>query len=281
MITDKETDFVYISDLLEDRCPEFYSQLLKRFERSHIKYGKLQETKDLWVRDFMPIQVRKDYFVRYKYDPDYLRARKYRRTKSDSDQICEKMGIVPNRVTIVLDGGNVVRSKKKVILTTKIFKENPGYPGQNLVAEIKNQLRVDQIIIIPQEPKDFVGHTDSMVRFIDENTVLVNGYPKNKTYEEFGYGLMGSLMNAGLRLVPLPYTSWQNTDPNDATGCYMNFLEIGEYIIYPVYAQLEDQVAENVFQDVFKDRELIDIDCRDLAKLGGVLNCATWNILRS
>jgi agmatine deiminase len=281
MIIDQETNFIYLSDLLEIKCPEFNHQLLKRLDKAEINYGILPGTKDLWVVDFMPVQVRKDYFVRYTYDPDYLKPKRYVKTKSNSGEICEKIGIVPNSVGILLDGGNIVKYKNKVILTTKVFKENPDYPEKNLVNEIKNQLQVEQVIIIPQEPNDCIGHADSMVRFVNENTVLVNRYPKNKTYEDFSYSLKGSLLNAGLNIKDLPYTSWQNENPNDATGCYINFLEVGKYNIYPVFAQLTDQITEIVLKDVFGDRELIDIDCQDLAKLGGVLNCATWNILKS
>ncbi len=90
---------------------------------------------------------------------------------------------------IILDGGNVVKHKDKVILTSKVFKENPDYSELNLITKLKNQLQVKQIIIIPQEPKDFVGHADGMVRFIDTDTVLVNQYPQNKTYQDFGYNL--------------------------------------------------------------------------------------------
>jgi agmatine deiminase len=281
VITDQETNFVYLSDLLEKKCPEVLRQLLYHFERLKINYGFLQGTKDLWVVDFMPLQVRKDYFLQYAYNPDYLKPRKYSSTKSNSEAMCDIIGIVPNRVSIVLDGGNIVKHKKKVILTTKVLKENPDYPEQNLIAEIKNQLQVEQVIVIPQEPRDFVGHADSMVKFIDENTVLVNSYPKNKTYTEFGFSLRACLRNAGLYIVELPYTSWQNPDANDATGCYVNFFEVGNYIFYPVFAQLSDQITEIVLQNHFKGRELVDIDCRDLAKLGGVLNCATWNIWTS
>jgi len=281
MITDQETNFVYLSDLLKEKCPEVYRQLLKAFERSKIKFGFLPGSRDLWVVDFMPLQVRKDYFVQYTYDPDYLKSRKFANTKSNSEEVCTKIGITPNRVSIILDGGNIVKHKKKVILTSKVFKDNPDYPEHNLVAEIKNQLHVDQVIVIPQEPKDFIGHADSMVRFINEKTVLVNRYPKDKIYGEFGLSLRSSLRNAGLYLVDLPYTAWQNPDGNDATGCYINFLEVGDFIFYPVFARLGDQTTEIVLKENFKDRELIDIDCKDLAKLGGVLNCATWNILSS
>jgi agmatine deiminase len=167
-----------------------------------------------------------------------------------------------------------------VIVTSKVLKENPGYPEQDLIAEIKNQLHIKQLIIIPHEPGDILGHADGMVRFANENTVLVNQYPKNKVYLEFAYELRCALMNAGLRIIDLPYTSWQNQDSIDATGCYVNFLEVGNCIIHPIYVQPNDQLAEIVLRNTFPNRELIDIDCRELAKLGGVLNCATWNIRR-
>ncbi len=280
MITDKETNFVYVSNLLEYKCPKEFQQLKKWFEKLKIKNDIIPKTKDLWVVDFMPIQVTQDFFVQYKFDPDYLKPKKEQHTKTDPSNIYNDIGIIPKKVNIVLDGGNIVKSKSKAILTTKVFKENPNYPEHNLISEIKNQLQVDQIIIIPQEPKDFVGHADGMVRFIDEETVLINQYPKNKTYEDFGYTFRWSLRNAGLHYVELPYTSWQNEDENDATGCYINFLEVGNKIFYPVFAQHADQLANIQFRHAFKDRELIEIDCSDLAKKGGILNCATWNILK-
>lgn len=280
MIADKETNFVYLSNLLEEKCPKEYKQLKHWFDKLEIRNDTLPNTKDLWVVDFMPLQVRQDYFVQYKYDPDYLKPKKEQPTKTDPAKVYNEIGIVPNKLSIVLDGGNVVKCKSKAIITTKVFRENPDYPEHNLIAEIKNQLQVNQVIIIPQEPKDFVGHADGMVRFIDEETVLINQYPNDKTYQDFGYAFRWSLRNAGLHYVELPYTSWQNEDENDATGCYINLLEVGKTIFYPVFAQHADQLALIQLRHAFKDRELIDIDCRELAKRGGVLNCATWNILR-
>jgi agmatine deiminase len=280
MIADKETNFVYLSNLLQDTCPKEFQQLKHWFDKFEISNDTLPNTKDLWVVDFMPLQVCQDYFVQYKYDPDYLKSKKERPTRTDPIKVCNEIAIVPNKVDIVLDGGNVVKSKTKAILTTKVFKENPYYPEHNLIAEIKNQLQVEQVIVIPQEPKDFVGHADGMVRFIDETTVLINQYPKDKIYQDFGYAFRWSLRNAGLQYVELPYTSWQNEDENDATGCYINFLEVDKYIFYPAFAQHADQLAFIQLQRVFKDREIIDIDCCELAKRGGVLNCATWNIWR-
>ena len=157
----------------------------------------------------MPLQVRNNHFLQYHYDPDYLRPKKYQITKSDPSHICDKIGIAPIKSSIVLDGGNIGKSTRKVILTFNIFKENPSYPEPGLFFEVKNQLQVEHVIIIPQEPEDFTGHSDGMARFVHNDTVLINKYPTVKRYQEFGYNFRIILRNAGLRLIELPYTSWK------------------------------------------------------------------------
>lgn len=240
----------------------------------------LPNSKDLWVVDFMPLQIDRYNFLQFKYDPDYLKLKKYRHSRTDPKDIFNEIRITPRKMDIVLDGGNIVRSKNKAIATTKIFKENPNYLEDDLINEIKNNLHIEHLIIIPQEPGDFVGHAGGMVRFIDEDAVLINQYPKNKTFDQFAINLRSCLRNAGLHCIDFPYTSWQNKDMNDATGCYINFLEVGNYILYPVFNSDSDKFALSVLKDNFTDRELIEIYCTELAKFGGVLNCATWNILK-
>jgi agmatine deiminase len=174
MITDKETNLIYISDLLENRCPNVFRQLTAWFDKLHIKWGILPNTKDIWAVDFMPLQIQKDHFLQFEYNPDYLKLKKYAHTKTDPEKVCHKLGIQTDKTDIVLDGGNIVKTKTKAILTSKIFKENRNYSEDDLIAKIKSLLQVEQIVIVPQEPGDFIGHADGMVRFIDENSVLMN-----------------------------------------------------------------------------------------------------------
>jgi len=280
MIIDKDTNYVYLSNLLETKCPIAFEQLMWAFRAKNISYEILQNTKDIWLVDFMPIQVERDFYVRYNYLPDYLKLKSQRSTITNTDEVCNAINLVPHRVSIVLDGGNIVKSKNRVIVTNKVFKENPSFAENALIAEIRSQLRVEHVIVIPCEPHDPFGHTDGMVRFIDDETVLINQYPSSKQYSEFTCSFRWSLRNCGLDCIEVPYTSWQNTSLYDATGCYINYLEVGNCIFYPAFAKFEDQLAEMIFQNVFADRELIAIDCRELGKLGGVLNCVTWNIAK-
>jgi len=279
MIPDKETNLIYLSDLLQDRCPNVFIDIISWFDKLNILWKTLPDTRDIWAVDFMPLQITKDRFVQFEYDPDYLKFKKYQHTRTNTENVCSRVGITSDKANIVLDGGNVVKCQTKAILTAKIFKDNPGYTEENLIEEIRVKLDVEQIIIIPQEPGDFIGHADGMIRFINQDSVLVNKYPQNKTYESFSISLELCLRNAGLRCYEIPYTAWQNHSASDATGCYINFLETGDYIFYPTFNHEEDAIADSVLKSAFKHRVLIKIDCCELAKLGGILNCATWNIL--
>src|SRR5271157_4880624 len=117
----------YFSHLLLDKYPKFYGEFCSLLNNLQIKYALLPQTNDIWCRDYMPVQVSKNEFVQFKYFPDYLNAKKWRKTISDISAICKSIGLKPKVSDIKIDGGNVVRSKTKAIMTDKIFKENPEY----------------------------------------------------------------------------------------------------------------------------------------------------------
>ena len=71
---DTMTNFVYISDKLKEFYPNVYSRLTRLFDEMEIEWGELKGTKDIWIRDYMPIQLSDDKFLVYKYDPDYLKG---------------------------------------------------------------------------------------------------------------------------------------------------------------------------------------------------------------
>jgi agmatine deiminase len=93
MITDRETNFVYVSDLLKVKCNSVFTQLMQWFHRLEIGFSTLMKTKDLWVVDFMPLQIKEDHFVQFTYDPDYLKPMKYQNTKTDSHEVCNLLDI--------------------------------------------------------------------------------------------------------------------------------------------------------------------------------------------
>jgi len=92
-------------------------------------------------------------------------------------------------------------------------------------------------VVIPKEPFDDIGHSDGMVRFIDEKTLLVNEYLGEG--RAFGKRLHNRLRRKGFELILFPYnpTDEQGTDPGipPAVGVYINFLHVGNLIVCPIF----------------------------------------------
>ena len=72
MITDNHTNTVYFSNLLPEKCPVLNAHIVDALRKRDIPFTYLKGTKDIWCRDYMPIQIEKDRFVFYRYTPDYL-----------------------------------------------------------------------------------------------------------------------------------------------------------------------------------------------------------------
>ena len=76
VITENEKSKVVFSSLLERHYPKMYSELANILWSYHKGFGYVTHTKDYWVRDFMPIQMDEDVFVKFVYNPDYLQDQK-------------------------------------------------------------------------------------------------------------------------------------------------------------------------------------------------------------
>jgi len=230
----------------------------------------------------MPIQVAKDKFIQFVYDPDYLHEKDpekdkiWQETISAPDSICKSIGIKTIKSKIKIDGGNVIRSANKVIMTNKVFAENPDIDEKHLVNELKALFDVDTLVILPQDPTDFTGHSDGMVRFIDENRVFINKYRTEDIQTE--RAVKDCLYNANIEWIEIPYNPYDNKSDIDANGVYINYLQMKDVIIMPVFGLRDDDIAAKQLENVFPDKAVRTIESSQLARDGGVLNCISWNI---
>ncbi|MDX5338748.1 MAG: agmatine deiminase family protein [Cyclobacteriaceae bacterium] len=277
MTPDSQTNFLYLADSLPKKYPEFYARLEKELKKHKVDFGFLPGTKDVWAVDYMPIQVGKK-FVQFRYDPSYLRFKKYEKTKSDVDGICLSLGIQTQKSEIILDGGNLLRSAHQAFVTDWIFEDNPDWERKALMEELKNLLELDRIFLIPAQPGDFTGHADGMVRFVDEKTILANDYSKEpkKFYEAFEI----ALHNTGLEVIKLPYPIYNNPSNDYANGDYINYLQMEKVIFAPIFGFKEDEEVIRILEQAFPKDSIIPIESNDLARNGGILNCISWNIRR-
>ena len=266
---------VYMSELLKTNYPETCSRLIKILEMHDVKYAFLKGTKDIWCRDYMPIQTESGKFIQFKYDPSYLKGNKeWEASRSDVKEVCRVNGIEAQFSDINLDGGNVLICDGRAILSNRIFSENSNWDKEKLVNELSKLLECE-IIIIPAENDDMTGHADGMVRFVNRNTIL-----GNKLADEYKYwreGMEKVIEQYGLKYIDVPFFLPKDPKhPHSAIGIYVNYLEVNNLIVLPVFGRDEDKQAVDVLKQAFPDRVIDTIDYNDVAQEGGLLNCTTW-----
>jgi agmatine deiminase len=274
MVTDRETNFLYLAGCLLDKHPKFFKEFETVLKRCKISFERLPCTKDIWAVDYMPIQITTNEFIQFIYKPDYLNE--YQDKISKVDSICKAINVKPYKIELIVDGGNVVRCLDKVIMCDKVFHENKKIPEKDLIKKLKELFKVDKLFFVPWDTDDFTGHADGMVRFIDSDTVLINDYSKEKP--EFQKSFRMSLYNAGLNWKELPYNPPYDPTYISARGLYLNYLQMKQAVIMPTFKSKFDDKAYKILKEVFRGQAIETVDSNEIAREGGVLNCITWNI---
>ena len=267
---------VYLSELLMDKYPETCKNLIAILEKHNVKYSFIKGTKDIWCRDYMPVQTESGKFIQFRYEPSYLKGKKeWEDSRSDVKEICRLNNIDATFSDINLDGGNVLICDGRAILSDRIFSENPNYEKDSLINELSKLLECE-IIIIPAQKGDMTGHADGMVRFVDRNTIL-----GNKLADEYKYwqkGMQKVIDTYNLTYIDVPFITdiKDPKHPDSAIGIYVNFLDVNDLIVMPIFNRDEDRQVLEILKKTFPNKIIETIDYNDVAKEGGLLNCTTW-----
>ncbi len=271
---------VYVSSKLEEKYPHAAEGLFSVLEKHKVSVKKLRNTKDIWCRDYMPVQNRLGELIQFKYDPSYLRGKKeWEDSRSDVREVCSTNGINPIFSNIKIDGGNVVLYGDKAILTNRIFKENPEFERKQLISELEELLKA-KVIIIPAVNTDVTGHADGMVRFVDKDTLLGNDL--NAEYKYIREGINKACLENGLQYINVPFfeQKYDKDHEMNAIGIYVNYLEVDNLIVLPKFgvAGNRDEDALSLFKKIFPHRNIETVDFNEVALEGGLLNCTTWTV---
>ena len=259
---------VYFSEHLQQNHSSIFDCLKTILNRYHYEVKTLKQTKDIWVRDFMPI-VFDNKAIQYQYMPDYLIEDKTNhRYLTNPELPINEIGLKADKLELILDGGNVVKYNGTVIMTDKIFTENSDLTLEAL----KQQFRfIKRLIIIPRDPdsEEVYGHADGMVRFISENHLLVNSqYPvdfKNKLHKH--------LTDLGFTCTELKVKE----DTSYAWG-YINFLHLDGLIIQPSIDKVNDAYVTEQLKVLYPNTKVELCEAKALTKKGGVFNCVSWEL---
>ena len=88
---------IRLSKLFFDRYQHESNNLINIFNTHNISYEIIEDTKDIWMRDYMPFCLDDGTLVSYIYEPDYLQGVKYKNIKT-------KINYEINHIDLVIDG---------------------------------------------------------------------------------------------------------------------------------------------------------------------------------
>jgi len=282
MIADKDTNTVYFSSLLEEKYPKIWIALDRVLKEYEVPHYLLEKTNDIWARDYMPIQISKDKFIEYRYDPDYLQGNseniETRELKTYPDIVCDTIRLKTIKTDIIIDGGNVVKSENAIILTDKVVWENKRhYSEKQLIKELHDLFEVDKVVLIPWDEECEYGHADGMLRFINNETVLISGF---YNYNKNGF------MDSVLEPLKQNKLNWEWLDlkkEKEDNIAYINFLQTKDIILLPKLGK--EDADKNAYQQIKKHyvdsgiaKNIAQVKINNIVRHGGALNCISWTI---
>ena len=277
MLTDRLTNTVYFSSLLPEKCPILNAHLVNALQKHDIPYAYLSGTKDIWCRDFMPIQVGAERFVFFKYTPDYLQDKAGLKIQTNPEDVVLSESnklryLLPQSSTIdiVLDGGNVVKCNDVIVMTDKVFVENKDKTPAEVERILKDAFQCE-ILFIPWDG-DMCGHSDGIVHYAGNNRILITNY---KDFSRYYYYRYLKVLEKKFEVIQLKYKS---SRLHARSWAYINFLQIGNLVLVPQLGLEEDNQALEQISKAFSNCDIVGIPALEAVRRGGALNCISWNI---
>lgn len=272
----------------EDMYPG-HRQFYIKFAAQLKEYHEVRELElpDIWVRDFLPLQnVQTGELYQQFFNPRYANY-----TPKFTAAIREQVhGAFPHAkpCDARVDGGNIVLTpdKKYAFCLEKqtIFRKSNPTQKEHVEQELTRALGVQEILWLPQQKGDKIGHIDGYIQFLGD--FLMEG-----TLELYGGITTGSLLDrAGMDklydwcekkqivdycqewihlLCTLDEDSWLS-----AKGLYVNFLETSRAVFVPQFDLPEDDKVISIMKG-YTDKPLVRVDCSQIAQYGGSVHCLT------
>jgi agmatine deiminase len=222
----------------------------------------------------MPIKINDNKYVSFQYNPDYLNPKKYQVLITTIKDLNFNISGELIYSDLIVDGGNIEKLNRTAFMVDKVFKENSNHTPEEIETEIKRLLDLDHLYFIPWDKKDLIGYIDGVLRLYDDKTLLINDYQQDSNRNN--RNLKAYLNSLGYEVIEIPYNPYDNKTSLDATGIYINYLKINDNILLPTFNIKEDENALSLFKELYGKDHIYPINCMEIAKEGGLLNCISW-----
>ena len=185
-------------------------------------------------------------------------------------------------------------------MVDKVFNENSHLRKEVLITRLEKYFD-NELIFLPWDKAEKHGHADGIVRYIDNDRVLMTNYHQySKTFANKFLKILSQHFDVEV----LDYIVEK---PCLHNWCYINFLRVSNKIFIPQltwedYSRpkratpvpggvngkkkpkwyhshiKEDEQALEQFKRIFPNCEIIPVSCPEIVEGGGALNCISWNV---
>lgn len=270
MIPDYGCNAVYFSEWLKKDYSDIYKGLVRILNKHNVAYDIIPNTKDVWCRDYMPLQLDKARYLCYEYKPDYLmNSASNRKYITNSLNVCRDMQLKIKETPLIMDGGNVVKVGNKAIMTEKVFVENPSIDEDTLKKQLEKQMECE-VVFIPWDRNEKYGHSDGIIKPISDNTILMTNY------HDFDREYTNEVVKRLSSKFEIETLSYKVRKTAPESWAYINFLTVGKLIVLPALGIEEDEQALKQIQKIYPDSIIEQLNISELVKDGGGLNCISW-----
>lgn len=187
---------------------------------------------------------------------------------------------------IVMEGGSIEVNGRGSLLTTEACllnpNRNPHLNREQIEHYLHDFLGITQVLWLGQGivGDDTDGHIDDLARFLDATTIatVVESDP-----EDENYGLLQDNLRRlealrdptghPFRIVQLPMPGRVERDGQRLPASYANFYIANQQLILPTFRHPNDQIAQEILQREFPNREVVPIDSTDLIWGLGSFHC--------
>ncbi len=257
------------------------------FENHIIESNSLCALNDIWIRDWAPVPAVDNrgnrILVKPVYRPQYLDEIEASSCNMAGMELAHRLCLPVMELPLVWDIGNLTHNGSIAITTKRLLKDN-GIMSEKQIKEVfRFILGIRKLIIVDEEVGDVTGHIDGTVRFLGEHTLAISKYPEdcieeNRCIERIKKQIVKDSSN-DLEVIEIPNALLYDEPAEgiySAFGNHMNFLLMGNNLLFPQYRIASDTRAHSIITKACPAYKIIDVNSSLVSSQGGVLNCISW-----
>ncbi len=255
-------------------------------------------TNDAWIRDFGPTFLVKNGSdgsasqlagIDWPYNAWGGKYPPFELDQQATGKILSELDAEQFLPAMVLEGGAIEGNGAGTVIITESCllnpNRNPGWTRSMAEQVLLDHLSADQFIWLNGKGlvgDDTDGHIDQLVRFVNSSTVVAATCedPQDPCFQPLVDNLevlkqSGEVAGQKLEVVPLPLPKPIKHEGQRLPASYCNFFIANGGIIVPQFDDPHDQLAREILQTCFPEREVVGLPASKLVWGLGTIHCLT------